>query len=87
MYQANLTQMFRADGTGDRFDAAEALRLGLVDRLCGPAGLDETVSEVVGALLRGGPADGVDQASLPDISEGADPGHRRFPETCIREAE
>lgn len=27
-------------------------------------------------VLRGGPADGVDQASLPDISEGADPGHR-----------
>lgn len=27
-------------------------------------------------VLRGGPADGVDQASLPDISEGADPGRR-----------
>ena len=27
-------------------------------------------------VLSGGPADGVDQASLPDISEGADPGHR-----------
>ncbi|AWW73478.1 hypothetical protein CD351_03430 [Erythrobacter sp. KY5] len=27
-------------------------------------------------VLKGGPADGVDQASLPDISEGADPGHR-----------
>ncbi|BDW81255.1 hypothetical protein MACH24_06930 [Erythrobacter sp. Dej080120_24] len=27
-------------------------------------------------VLRGGPADGVDQASLSDISEGADPGHR-----------
>jgi len=27
-------------------------------------------------VLRGGPADGVDQATLPDISEGADPGHR-----------
>lgn len=26
-------------------------------------------------VLRGGPADGVDQATLPDISEGADPGH------------
>ena len=25
-------------------------------------------------VLIGGPADGVDQASLPDISEGADPG-------------
>lgn len=27
-------------------------------------------------VLEGGPADGADQASLPDISEGADPGHR-----------
>ncbi len=27
-------------------------------------------------VLKGGPADGVDQASLPDISEGSDPGHR-----------
>ena len=27
-------------------------------------------------VLEGGPADGADQAGLPDISEGADPGHR-----------
>nr|WP_137677280.1 zinc-finger domain-containing protein [Parerythrobacter lutipelagi] len=27
-------------------------------------------------VLEGGPADGADQASLPDISEGGDPGHR-----------
>jgi uncharacterized Zn-finger protein len=27
-------------------------------------------------VLRGGPADGVDQSTLKDISEGADPGHR-----------
>ena len=27
-------------------------------------------------VLEGGPADGVDQAQLIDISEGADPGHR-----------
>lgn len=27
-------------------------------------------------VLKGGPADNADQASLPDISEGADPGHR-----------
>lgn len=26
-------------------------------------------------ILRGGPAEGVDQASLADISEGGDPGH------------
>ncbi len=27
-------------------------------------------------VLRGGPADGVDQASLPDIAAGSDPAHR-----------
>ncbi len=27
-------------------------------------------------VLKGGPADGADQASLRDISEGSDPGHR-----------
>ena len=27
-------------------------------------------------VLEGGPADGVDQSQLTDISEGADPGHR-----------
>ncbi|RDC58992.1 hypothetical protein HME9302_00169 [Alteripontixanthobacter maritimus] len=27
-------------------------------------------------VLEGGPADGVDQATLRDISEGGDPGHR-----------
>ena len=26
-------------------------------------------------ILKGGPADGADQASLPDISAGGDPGH------------
>ena len=27
-------------------------------------------------ILEGGPADGVDQSQLMDISEGGDPGHR-----------
>lgn len=27
-------------------------------------------------VLEGGPADGADQSSLKDISEGGDPGHR-----------
>ena len=27
-------------------------------------------------VLKGGPAEGVDQSTLPDISEGGDPGHR-----------
>jgi methylglutaconyl-CoA hydratase len=39
--------------TGERFDAAEALRIGLVDEVA--ADLDEAVSRVVSALLAGGP--------------------------------
>lgn len=27
-------------------------------------------------VLKGGPADGAEHTNLPDISEGADPGHR-----------
>lgn len=27
-------------------------------------------------VLIGGPADGADQSTMPDISEGGDPGHR-----------
>ena len=27
-------------------------------------------------VLEGGPADGADQASLPDVAAGGDPGHR-----------
>ncbi len=41
--------------TGECIDSAEALRIGLADRLCGSRQLDGTVSEVMGALLRGGP--------------------------------
>jgi methylglutaconyl-CoA hydratase len=42
--------------TARTFDAAEAYRLGLVDRLAPAGGLDEAVEKVVDDLLRGGPA-------------------------------
>jgi methylglutaconyl-CoA hydratase len=41
--------------TGERFDAREALRVGLVHRVVPEAGLDAEVEKVVAALLSGGP--------------------------------
>jgi methylglutaconyl-CoA hydratase len=41
--------------TGERFDAAEARRAGLVHRVVSEMHLDEAVAEVVKALLQGGP--------------------------------
>ncbi len=41
--------------TGDRYDAAEALRAGLVHRVVPAGGLDEAVDELVQACLAGGP--------------------------------
>jgi methylglutaconyl-CoA hydratase len=41
--------------TGDRFDAREALRIGLVYRVVPDDAIDEAVSAVVEALLAGGP--------------------------------
>jgi len=38
---------------GDRFDAVEALRLGIVNRLVPAAGLDEAVAALVGRILVG----------------------------------
>jgi len=40
---------------GDRFDAAEAHRIGLVDVLAGEAGLDAALETAVASLLNGGP--------------------------------
>ena len=42
--------------TGERFDAATALRVGLVHHLAPAAALDEKVGERIEALLAGGPA-------------------------------
>ena len=42
--------------TGERFDAAEALRIGLVHRLVSADGLDAAVGEMAAALLLAGPA-------------------------------
>src|SRR5437870_1087415 len=41
--------------TGERFGAAEALRIGLVSHVAPPAGLDAKVEERVHALLQGAP--------------------------------
>jgi enoyl-CoA hydratase/carnithine racemase len=41
--------------TGERFDGAEAARIGLVTRAVAEDALDQTVGEVVGALLKGVP--------------------------------
>ena len=42
--------------TGERFDATEARRLGLVHRVTAPEDLDATVEQVVADLLSGGPS-------------------------------
>lgn len=43
--------------TGERFDAAEAFRIGLVQELVvDDASLDEAINQIVGALLTAGPA-------------------------------
>ncbi len=41
--------------TAERFDAAEALRIGLVHRTVAPDDLDEVTGAIVDALLQGGP--------------------------------
>jgi methylglutaconyl-CoA hydratase len=41
--------------TAERFDAQEALRIGLVHAAVDPAGLDEAIRSIVGQLLKGGP--------------------------------
>lgn len=42
--------------TGERFDAAEALRLGLVHEVCAAAELDARIGQLADALLAGAPA-------------------------------
>ncbi|MCX7961574.1 MAG: enoyl-CoA hydratase-related protein [Burkholderiales bacterium] len=41
--------------TGERFGAEEALRLGLLHRVCAPEALDAAVEKTLGELLAGGP--------------------------------
>jgi methylglutaconyl-CoA hydratase len=41
--------------TGERFSAAEALRIGLVQAIAEPDALDTTVDRLIGELLAGGP--------------------------------
>ncbi|MGI9420380.1 MAG: enoyl-CoA hydratase/isomerase family protein [Geminicoccaceae bacterium] len=42
--------------TGERFDAAEALRIGLVHDVIGPEGLDSKVDTVLAEILENGPS-------------------------------
>ena len=42
--------------TAERFDAGEAVRIGLVHRVAAADGLDAAVNEIAAALLAGGPA-------------------------------
>jgi methylglutaconyl-CoA hydratase len=42
--------------TGERFSAERALQVGLIDRVVAPEALDAAVDEVIGELLKGGPA-------------------------------
>ena len=41
--------------SGERFNARQAQRLGLIQQLVTPGQLDETVEEITGQLLKGGP--------------------------------
>lgn len=41
--------------TGERFDAAQAQRLGLIHEITGNDGLNEAVERLAGAVLKGGP--------------------------------
>jgi len=51
-----LRQVRRYALTGERFDAHEARRLGLVHEVCAPGGLDQAGARIVEALLMNAPA-------------------------------
>jgi len=53
---------------GDRIDAAEAYRIGILDRITPAAGLDAAVERVVRSLLKGGPHA---LARVKELVEGA----------------
>jgi methylglutaconyl-CoA hydratase len=65
--------------TGERFDAAHALAIGLVHRVCAPAELEHAVAESILAYLACGPdaiaaskqlvRDATGAMTLPDLAE------------------
>lgn len=57
--------------TGERFDAREALRAGLVHRVVDLADLDTEVAEVVRSCLQGGPVALAVAKRLPDLASAA----------------
>ena len=68
--------------TARTFDAAEAVRLGLVDRLAREGGLDQAVEAVVDDLLRAGPAAlGAAKQLLADVGAL---GYEGSAEVCAR---
>lgn len=57
--------------TAERIDAAQALRIGLLHEVCDAASLDETLSAVVGQMLRGGPdAIAASKALIAQVAHG-----------------
>jgi methylglutaconyl-CoA hydratase len=55
IHAVGLRQTRRLGITGERFDAATALRIGLVHELCPPDGLDEAGAKLADQILRAAP--------------------------------
>jgi methylglutaconyl-CoA hydratase len=64
--------------SAERFDAAEACRIGLVHEVCAPESLDQRVDAIVAALLSGGPSA---QAAVKKLIR--DVAHRPVDEALI----
>lgn len=60
--------------TGERFDAGEAHRIGLLGEVCTTEALDDRISEIVGDLLAGGPhAQAESKRLVREVSEAGAP--------------
>jgi methylglutaconyl-CoA hydratase len=73
--------------TGDPIRAVDGLRIGLIDRLVPPDGLDREIGRTIGSLLRGGPAAlGRTKALLEGTLERGFAGSLEFTARMIAEA-
>jgi len=71
--------------TGERFTAAEALRIGLVDQLCAADGLDAAAAEIIDSLLMAAPEAAAMTKQL--VAEAVEtPDSRAFGERIVSEA-
>ncbi|MHC4936625.1 MAG: enoyl-CoA hydratase-related protein [Planctomycetota bacterium] len=70
--------------TGERFDADEARRIGLVAEVVPPASLDARIDELCGALLAGGPQAVAAAKALIPVVSGAPDRAALIPETARR---